>query len=117
MKSIIHKIDCPIYSGTFYVCFDRETVKKKVTEFSDNWSGMACEYKDGALIYLEIHDEGSLCLRTLTHEVFHAVDVFFSKKGVEHNAGGSNEHWAYMIDWLSGKVFNCAANENKLKGK
>ncbi len=116
MKAIIHKIDCPIYSGTFYVCFDRETVNKKAGEFRNDWEGMTSEYNDGMLIYLDNNDGYGLCLELLAHEVFHAVDMFFSKIGVEHNDGGSNEHWAYMIGWLSGKVYDCFNKERKLKG-
>lgn len=112
--NIYHKVVCEMYSQRFYVSFSKDVAKRKFgMVLGDRTEGCTAIMSDTDIaIYIE-HEDYSLPIPTLNHEVFHAVDFMFNTKGVDFDKTGTNEHWAYAISWLTEKVLDCAHHENK----
>lgn len=43
---------------------------------------------------------------TLSHEIFHAVEFLFNRIELQHSIHTSSEAWAYMIGYITKKVFD-----------
>ncbi len=54
-----------------------------------------------------------MTVATCCHESFHVCDFLCDDIGLETSAGGSNEHYAYLIGWVADKIWQVNTNNVK----
>lgn len=123
MKNLIHKTLIPIYNEMLYVAFDREAafnhfgLSDKDRELHGQCNGFAfqgTDHKDRRVYALFIEKHGECINVSVTaHECFHIADLLMEQKGIQYHKGSGNEHVAYLIDYLVGKVFDCLELDNQ----
>ena len=117
MKGIVHKVPCDVYNHMFYVTFCKDAFERRCkSEIKDSQNGGVLEHDNGEHTIF-IRDCDGISYTTIAHEVFHAVDYMLSGKGADISVDGTNEHWAYMIEWLYGRVLDCWDAEYNFKNK
>lgn len=117
MRGVIHKFSSDIYRTDFTVCFDRNTFTRKYYQDATVDFAGCCVFKaeDSSInIYLKKHDE-SISVPDCAHESYHAADFVFDRCGIEYKEESGNEHMAYLIGWITHKIFDCLEFDNKLR--
>lgn len=118
MKGVIHKVYCDMYKTDLTVCFHKETYKKRFGhDGSDNFAGCVIQ-RDGQMhIYLEKTACGGINVASCAHEAFHVADFIADRVGLVVSEGTGNEHMAYLIGWITNKIFDCLDFDNKMEEK
>ena len=114
MKGLIHKIEVPIYGLTLKVTFCFECYQKELGYETRETEGST--FRKGGVITLFLKSkDGGVSLNTVAHESFHVADYIGEAVGLEFQPDGANEQYAYLIGWVTDKVFDCLSLENKWK--
>ena len=59
----------------------------------------------GKLAYLVIFSsKKKMTMRTICHEAFHVLSGFMDILPLSREPNGSNEHLAYLLDWICGCI-------------
>lgn len=116
---IIRTHQIPLYGSYFGImfCDTKEKVSKYFDDSCENYEVDFAHYfsvglnKNGNtktvhLIAFNLnHEFAKVNHGTISHEVFHAASELLDDCGLELNSG-SNESYAYLIGWMTNKVYN-----------
>lgn len=119
MKNISFKKTVEIYNFNYNVIFDKDSYIHHTGKQDTDFDG-CCYYNHDSnkyIICVPINEDLSINIQTLCHESYHIVDLLCESLGVEHNFGGTNEHIAYLLDYIVGQVLECYEIYKKIKSK
>lgn len=118
MLNIVHRINVDIYGQTIFLSFSKDALQNRFglkDELFDGFGGFCCihESKEGKVFIIYIQDQnGCICMGTVSHEAFHAIDFIFDHCGVCIQEGTGNEHFAYPLGWLVGEILKAGNREH-----
>ena len=114
MNKVSYNVYCDIYKTLIKVTFCPDAFYD-LTDGEFNCSTQdAATYRchDYIAIYLPVIN-GGLSVPTLCHESFHCADFIFERVGMHIAENTGNEHMAYLIGWISGRIFDCLDLHNQ----
>lgn len=113
MNNIIYKFNNDIYPVILKVTFSKESFKKIAKDESNEFSGACVSIGSHVLIYIKKVGEG-MDVTHAAHEAYHAADKIREIIGMEYQDSGTNEHMAYLIQWVMHKMFDALDLSNEM---
>lgn len=122
MNKITFKNKIDLYNFEYKVVFDIDSYfsELKRNDLNDddneiNFDGCVFrnEEKDFYLIYVKCNNK-SVSINTLSHECFHLIDFLGERVGLEYTNGTGNEHFAYLIGYISEQILDNLEYYNKI---
>ncbi len=114
--SKLHKVKTPLYGIHIHYSNDPQLVLDYFgQEPVNNLNGFCCYNHEDRSVGIHVpHDNGSISIPTLGHEVFHAAMQIGDYVGLEPTLN-ANEEIAYIISWLTGWILECIDKDLKTK--
>ncbi len=108
-------IDIPIYEAKVAVYTNWDGVMEDIVETQREWyegknPPMGCVF-DTEMGTLGVYVAKKRDINTIAHECFHAACFILGEAGVDLRPNRSNEAYAYLVGWLTERVY--AALNNK----
>lgn len=109
----LYKNNIDIYKIKFHTCFDEASLKKMVKVLkldcevdADRIGGCMLQNKFDMGIFINVSDlkESQIC-GVIAHESYHLANHIMIELGIEYGYNSHNEHVAYLIEYISKKVF------------
>lgn len=117
MKNIIFKKQVDIYSFNYKVIFDKETYFNYTNKEEFEFGGVCYfNYEDNDfVICIPVDEDNNINTQVLVHECYHMTDILMDCVGLEHKTNSSNEHIAYLLDYITAQVLECLEIYQKIK--
>ena len=114
VNKVIYNVPCDIYKSLIKITFCPDAFKDLIgVEFDDrNYEAATFNHEDYIAIYIPVVN-GGISVPTVCHESFHCADFIFERVGACITENTCNEHMAYLIGWISGRIFDCLDIHNK----
>lgn len=110
----------PVYGYYYYVCFNLEDYyeilkkhKLKDEECLDSFDGFVSRFGNLNVMFIKNPDD----INTIAHESFHMTDRIGENVGLEYKTDSGNEHYAYLMGFITEQVFNNAKKHKEMLKK